>query len=125
MMLFLVRDDETETPNAKGPMVGPSTSKHKRTEQNADEQEENAPKKKRGGRQAYTKTTEYISHDCYNTVLGETKRQRDKRLQCIRHHWVCKWFSYEFVHPRFAQNFAFHPPWGDCREISFIKPNDP
>lgn len=36
-----------------------------------------------------------------------------------------KWFNYEFVHPRFAQNFAFHPPWGDCREISLIKPNGP
>jgi hypothetical protein len=38
---------------------------------------------------------------------------------------VRKWFNYEFVHPRFAQNFAFHPPWGDCREISLIKPNGP
>jgi hypothetical protein len=29
------------------------------------------------------------------------------------------------IHPRFAQNFAFHPPWGDCREIGLIRPNDP
>ena len=65
--------DESKAPNAKGPMVVPSTSKWKRTEQNADEQEENAPKKKRGGRQAYTNTAEYISHDRYNTVPGETK----------------------------------------------------
>ena len=36
-----------------------------------------------------------------------------------------KWFNYEFGHPRFAQNFAFHPPWVDCREISLIKPSDP
>jgi hypothetical protein len=65
--------DESKTLNAKGPMVGPSTSKRKRTKQNANEQEENAPKKKRGGRQAYTNTTEYISHDRYDTVPGETK----------------------------------------------------
>ena len=42
--------DESKAPNAKGPMVGPSTSKQKRTEQNDKEQEENAPKKKKGGR---------------------------------------------------------------------------
>ena len=36
-----------------------------------------------------------------------------------------KWFNYEFVAPRFAQNFAFHPPWGDCRELSLIKSNGP
>ena len=29
------------------------------------------------------------------------------------------------VHPRFAKNFAFHPPWGDCREIGLIHPGDP
>src|SRR3990170_270294 len=94
--------DESKAPNAKGPTIGPSTSKRKRTAQKADEQEENAPKKKRGGRQAYTNTAEYISHDRYDTVPGKTKQQRDKRLQWIRHHWVCKWFNYEFVHPRFA-----------------------
>src|SRR3989337_869120 len=75
--------DESKAPNAKGPTVGPSTSKRKRTEQNADEQEENAPKKKRGGTQPYTNTVEYISHDRYNTAHGETKQQRDKRLQWI------------------------------------------
>ena len=64
--------DESKALNAKDPTVGPSTNKHKRTEQNADEQEENAPNKKRGGRQAYTNTAGYISHDRYNTVPGET-----------------------------------------------------
>jgi hypothetical protein len=66
--------DESKAPNAKGPMVGPSTSKRKRTEQNANEQEENALKKKKGGRQAYTNTAEYLSHDRYDTVPGETKQ---------------------------------------------------
>lgn len=70
--------DESKALNAKGPTVGPSTSKRKRTEQNANEQEENASKKK-GGRQAYTNTAEFISHDRYDTVPGETKHQRDMR----------------------------------------------
>ena len=117
--------DESKAPNAKGPTVGPSTSKRKRSEPNENEQEEDAPKKKKGGRQPFTNSFEYISHDKYNTVPGESKHDRDKRLQWIRRHRVRKWFSYEFVHPRFSQNFAFHPPWGDCREIALIKPNDP
>ena len=79
----------------------------------------------KGGRQAIKNIVECISHDRYDTVSGETKQQRDKRLQWIRRHWVRKWFNYEFVHPRFAKNFAFHPPWGDCQEISLIKPSDP
>jgi hypothetical protein len=66
--------DESKAPNAKGPTVGPSISKRKRTELNADEQEENALKKKKGGRQAITNTAKYISHDQYNTVPGESKK---------------------------------------------------
>nr|XP_020158077.1 triadin-like [Aegilops tauschii subsp. strangulata] len=100
--------DESKTPNAKGPTVGPSTSKCKRSEQNAGEKEDNAPKKKKGGGQAITNTAEYMSHDHYNTVPEELKQQRDKRLQGFD-----------------VTNFAFHPPWGDCREISLIKPSDP
>ena len=29
------------------------------------------------------------------------------------------------VHRRYAKNFAFHPPWGDCREIGLIRASDP
>mgnify|MGYP007126479468 CR=1 FL=1 len=29
------------------------------------------------------------------------------------------------VHPRYAKNFAFHPPWGDCREIGPIREGEP
>ena len=29
------------------------------------------------------------------------------------------------IHPHFAQNFAFLPPWGVCQEIALIRPNDP
>ena len=50
-------EDESKAPNAKGPTIGPSTSKRKRSEQNADEQEEDAPKKKKGGRQPFTNST--------------------------------------------------------------------
>ena len=66
-------------------MVGPSTSKRKRTEeQNNKKQEETASKKKKkGGRKPYTNTAEYISHDRYNTVVGETKHERDLRQQSI------------------------------------------
>ena len=69
--------DESKAPNAKGPTVDPSTSKRKRAEQNDDEQVETTPKKNRGGRQALTNTAEYISHDRYNTVPGESKHERD------------------------------------------------
>lgn len=108
-------------------MVGPSTSKRKRTEeQNNNKQEETASKKKKkGGRKPYTNTAEYISHDRYNTVVGETKHERDLRQQLIWRHWVRTWFNYEFFHPQFAQNFAFHPPWDDCQEISLNKPQGP
>ena len=55
--------DKSKAPNAKGPTVGPSTSKRKRTEKNADELEENALKKKKGSREAITNTAEHTSHD--------------------------------------------------------------
>jgi len=29
------------------------------------------------------------------------------------------------IHPRFVKNFAFHPPWGDCREIGLLRASDP
>jgi hypothetical protein len=29
------------------------------------------------------------------------------------------------IHPRYAKNFAFHPPWGDCREIGLVRARDP
>ena len=64
---------ESKAPNAKGPMVGPSTSKRKSTEQNTDEQEEDTPKKKNDGRQPYRNTAEYMFHDRYDTNPGETK----------------------------------------------------
>ena len=66
--------DESKALNDKGPTVGPSTSKRRR-EHDDDEQVENAPKKKKGGRQALTNTAEYISHDQYNTVPGESKHE--------------------------------------------------
>ena len=78
--------NESKALNAKGPTVGPSTSKRKRAKHNDDEQVETAPKKKKGGRQALTNTAEYISHDRYNTVLGESKHERDTRQQWIRRH---------------------------------------
>jgi hypothetical protein len=107
--LFLGTADESKAPNAKGWMVGPSSSKRKRNdEKNDGEQEATAPKKKKkGGIQPYTNVAEYISHDRYDTVPGETKHQRELHQQWIRRHWVRKWFNYEFIHPRFAQNFAF------------------
>ena len=77
--------DESKAPNDKGPTVGPSTSKRRR-EHDDEEQVEIAPKKKKGDRQALTNTAEYISHDRYNTVSGETKHERDTRLQWIRRH---------------------------------------
>jgi hypothetical protein len=80
--------DESKAPNAKGPTVGPSTSKRKRSEQNTDGQEEDAPKKRKGGRQPIANSTEYISHDNYNTVPGETANDKRRRLQKIRRHWV-------------------------------------
>src|SRR6266566_6872380 len=116
--------DESKAPIVKGPTVGPSTSKRRR-ENDDEDQAGTAPKKKKGGRQALTNTAEYVSHDQYNTVSGETKHERDQRQQRIRRHWVRKWFNYQFVAPRFAKNFAFHPPWGDCRELSLIKANGP
>jgi len=70
--------DESKAPNDEGPTVGPSTSKRRR-ENDDEEQVETAPKKKKGGRQALTNTAEYISHDRYNTVSGETKHERDQR----------------------------------------------
>jgi len=72
--------DESKAPNAEGPTVGPSTSKRKRPEQNADEQEEDAPKKKKGGRQPFTNSTQYISHDNYNTVQGELAIEKRRHL---------------------------------------------
>ena len=39
--------DESKAPNAKGPTVGPSTSKRKRDEHDDDEQIETAPKRRR------------------------------------------------------------------------------
>ena len=79
--ILLGTTDESKASNEKGPTVGPSTSNIKRNEQNADEQEENAlKKKKKGGRQPYTNTVKYISHDNYNIVRGDTKQQRYKRL---------------------------------------------
>jgi len=125
--IVLGTSDESKALNDKGLMVGPATSKRRRErdDDDDDEQVETAPKKRRGGRQPFTNTAEYISHDRYNTKSGETKHERDQRQQWIRRHWVRKWFNYEMVAPRFAQNFAFHPPWGDCRELSLIKANGP
>ena len=61
-----------------------------------------------------------ISHDEYNTKPNETKAQKDCRHQKIRRHWVTKWFNYEKLHPWYAKLFAFHPPWGDVRQIPLI-----
>ena len=91
--------DESKALNAKGPMVGPSTNKRKRNEKNVDEQEEDAPKNKKGDRQPFRNIAEYISHDKYNSVPSKTKHDRDKCLQWIRRHWVRKWFNYEMIHP--------------------------
>ena len=102
--------DKSKAPNAKGPMVGPSTSKRKRNEPSVDEQEEDAPKKRKGDRQPFTNSAQYISHANYNTVLGETTTEKRRRLQKIQRHWVHKWFNYKMIHSRFAKNFAFHPP---------------
>ena len=79
--------DESKAPNAKGPTVGPSTNKRKRSEQNPAEQEEDAPKKRKGGRQPFTNSTQYISHENYNTVIGETTTEKKRRLQKFRRHW--------------------------------------
>jgi hypothetical protein len=51
---FMGTADESRAP--KGPTVGPSMSKRKRIEQNTNEQEANAPKKRRGGRQPIKNT---------------------------------------------------------------------
>ena len=116
---------ESKAPNAKGPTVGPSTSKRKRSEQNPNEQEEDAPKKRKGGRQPLKNTTKLVSHDEYNTVPREDSTRRKGRVQKIRRHWVRKWFNYKMVHPRYAENFAFHPPQGDYREIGLIWAGEP
>ena len=29
------------------------------------------------------------------------------------------------IHPWFAKNVAFHPPWCDCREIGLLRASDP
>ena len=42
-------------------------------------------------------------------------------MQKIWRHWVKKWFNYKIVHPRYAKNFAFHPPWGEFHEIGLIR----
>lgn len=106
-------------------MVGPLTSKRKRSEQNPAEQKENAPKKRRGGRKPYTNNAEMVSHSDYDTIEGESKNDKDMHLQRIRRHWVRKCFHYKPVHPRFTKNFTFHTPWGDCREIGFLHASDP
>ena len=116
---------ESKAPNAKGPMVGPSTRKRKRSEPNENEQEADAPKKNKGGRQPFTNSAQYIIHDNYNIVPKEDSSQRRKHLQRIQRHWVRKWFHYKMIHPRFAKNFAFHPSWGDCREIGLVRASDP
>ena len=54
---FMGIADKSKAPNVKGPTVGPSTSKRRRSKPNADEQEANAPKKRRGGRQPLKNTT--------------------------------------------------------------------
>ena len=87
--VILGTTDESKAPNAKVPTRGPPTGKRKRNEPSAGEQEEGAPKKKKGGRQPFTNSFEYISHDKYVTILEESKRERDKRLKRIRRHWVC------------------------------------
>nr|XP_040253917.1 dentin sialophosphoprotein-like [Aegilops tauschii subsp. strangulata] len=81
---FMGIADESKAP--KGPTVGPSTSKRKRTEQNANEQEADAPKKWRGGRQPIKNIVELVSHDEYNTVPGEDSNQRKGCVQKIQHH---------------------------------------
>ena len=113
--------DVSKAPNAKGPTVGPSTSKIKTLEQNPDEQEENASKKRKGGKQPLKNAVEPVSHDEYNTVPGEDSTRIKGCVQKIRRHLVKKWFNYKMVHPRYAKNFAFHPPWGDCCEIGLIR----
>ena len=70
---YWVQQMSIKAPNAKGPTVGPLTSKRKRPGKNDDEQEEDAPKKKKGGRQPYPNSAEFISHDKYNTMPGESK----------------------------------------------------
>ena len=76
---FMGTTEESKAPNAKVPIVGPSSSKRKRSEQNANEQEEDAPKKRKGGRQPITNSAQYISHDDYNIVPREELTQRKRR----------------------------------------------
>ena len=81
--VILGTTDESKAPNAKGPTVGPSTSKRKRSEQNANQQEAEAPKKRKGGRKPLANSAEYISHKNYNMVPGETTTETRRRLQKI------------------------------------------
>nr|XP_020169010.1 uncharacterized protein LOC109754516 [Aegilops tauschii subsp. strangulata] len=74
--VFMGIAHESKAPNAKGPMVGPSSSKRKRSEPNANEKEADALKKRKGGRQPYTNSAQYISHEDYNTVPSEDSTQR-------------------------------------------------
>ena len=71
--VILGTTDESKAPNIKGPTAVPSTSKRNRPEKNTNEQEEDAPKKKKGGKQPYPNLVEFISHDKYNTVPRESK----------------------------------------------------
>jgi hypothetical protein len=89
---FMGTADESKAP--KGPTVGPSTSKRKWTEQNANDKEADAPKKRRGGRQPLKNTAELVSHYEYNRVPGEDSTQRKGCVQKIWRHWVRKWFNY-------------------------------
>lgn len=56
-----------------------------------------------------------MSHDRYKTIEGKFKKDRQNRMQRIHIYWAVKWFTYKMVHPRYAKQFAFTPPWGDCR----------
>ena len=77
--LFLGTTDESKALNAKGPKLGPSTSKKNKSDDLNNEQEETAPKKKgKDGRQPYTNNAQYISHDKYNTVPGENSTEKKK-----------------------------------------------
>lgn len=77
--------DESKATNVQGPTVGPSTAaKRKRTtKQNDQAVDENAPGKKKGGRQPYENTAEYLSDDRYNRVPWEDKHAKERRL-----HWI-------------------------------------
>jgi hypothetical protein len=70
---------------AQGPMVGPSKQKRKRSKEPAEKDVDGNPsKKRRGGRKPYENSMEFMSHDRYKTVSGETSRQKRKRIQKIR-----------------------------------------